>query len=143
LKSLQRVLVSIGLILLLGLPLACSAPGGSENSSTPGKSTTKSTIQKLMGLLPVSAMQSENETISFIDYAKIRVINGISVPTSYSEQDVTAYFNSLWEAGVSANGGTFHSGMGRYALQGPIRPENVGYGLANVDAEIASGIPPL
>jgi hypothetical protein len=142
LKLLQRVLISICLVIILGLPLACSSPSGSENSSTPGKSTTKSTIKKLMGLLPVSAMQSENETISFMDFAKIREINGFSFPSSCSEEGLTNYSNALGKDGVNELSGTFHSGGSRYVLQTPIKPENVGYGLANVDAEIASTFPP-
>jgi hypothetical protein len=137
---LKKFLCIAGAAILFSLLPACS--GNTNGNLADNNQQKQSTIQKLMGLLPVSAMQSENETISFMDFAEVREINGFSLPSSYSEEDLKNYSSALGKDAPNELGGTFHSGGGRYGLLGPIRPENVGYGLANVDAEIASVIPP-
>jgi hypothetical protein len=139
----RSIFYSTSLLLLISLLPACT--GRNDENITENQST----IQKLMELMPATAMQDTQDVIYFNDYAKIRKVYGISLPVSYSEQDLTTYYNAMhsWATGM-ADVSSFMSGYNRmYLLQNPVKPENIGYGIKNVDAllyhgyNVSTGIP--
>jgi hypothetical protein len=125
-------------------PLTTTTISNTSTSIAPTQSTTSKpgTIQKLLKLMPASVMQDDRAVITINDYAKIRQLYGIPLPASDSEQDMTNYITSLYDAKIAMGQRSYISGLDSYALKGPIRTQNVGFGAPNVDAEIFTGYPP-
>jgi hypothetical protein len=118
---------------------------GSIQQSNP----TSSTFLQLLKLQPDSALSTARTGQAYIlmnDFAKIRDVYGISLPTTSDEQDLDNYLLAMLNADHSL--GTLGPDNLQYAYGSGFRPTymekesiravNVGYGPTNVDASIES-----
>jgi hypothetical protein len=133
--------------MLIILPMIVGCSGNALPSNE-----TSSTFLKLLKLQPGTAISTAIQGHTYIvmnDFAKVRDIYGIPLPTSNDESDIENYTMAIFDADHSlATPGpgfsyTWGSGFDTHYLQEPaysIRSNNVGYSPSDVDASIESEI---
>jgi len=94
----------------------------------------------LLRLVPSDVINRNDEYIIMNDYATIRDLFDISIPRTLTEEDIEEYMISMYGISIDYHigmaTGSFISGHDMFAVTTPIRLENVGFNLFNVDADI-------
>ena len=105
--------------------------------------TPKSTsFLNLLKLIPAALVKENENTIIMNDYAMIRELFDAAIPDTFTDKDIEEYMKSMYGYNddfdyMSGMGrGSFISGHDIFSTSTPIRLENVGYNLFNVDADI-------
>jgi hypothetical protein len=106
--------------------------------------TSTNTFSEMLKLIPTSP-QTRQEVIIH-DYARIRQMYTIPQPAAEaSATDQQAYVKAIASAlpgtDPAFKAAAFLSGF-QYAVPTPIRRENMGFGVQDVDADIQTGLPP-
>ncbi len=130
------------MLIILTMMAGCSG-------NTQPSNQTSSTFLQLLKLQPDSALSTAPTGQAYIlmnDFAKIRDVYGISLPTANDEQDLDNYLLNMFNADHSLGTSSpdhlqyvYGSGFSpAYLEKESIRNANVGYGPTNVDASIES-----
>jgi hypothetical protein len=131
------------------LPMMASCSG----TTTQLNNQTSNTFLELLKMQPDVPLANSLGSPGYIlmhDYAKIRDVYGISLPSSSDEKEINKYLQAILNADVSLDTqspGLFNfvwaSGFFvQYLETSNIRSQNVGYGPNNIDAsiDISSGL---
>jgi hypothetical protein len=133
LKLIFFVFIFSSLIFFLLVSNSCSRLSVTENNR----------FLELLSLLPANAKESGG--FALIDYELIRKANNISLDISDSKQINRDSFLNILLSKLEDNTfiriealsfSSFYTGWGRYVFDSPIKFENIGYSLIDVDAEI-------
>ncbi len=113
---------------------------GESEIFTPGPDTGR--FPELLKLLPVEAISTDTEPkyVQMNDYALIRDVYDIKIPTKPDGSNTSDYVKALWGRSPPTGiiSASFVSGLDGLYASTPIRLENVGFDLFCVDAEIQS-----
>jgi hypothetical protein len=98
----------------------------------------------MLKFIPAGVLKEDKGYLLMNDYATIRELFDVTIPATFTEEDIEEYMMSMYghgddfDYGSGMARGSFISGHNAYSVSTPIRTENVGYNLFNVDAGIQS-----